>query len=188
MNTNSEPAPPRTTTGVASDGAPVNPETRPEEVGRVAGFPRVLAVMQNQWFKDPDRVRAMIARDTTGHLRARLIHYALFAGCHSGKILLRVFGDRVHEWTWDEASTAIGGHAAAVFPADHEHLRGLIASVKPDIVLAFGSIAGNALAGILAGDAKPKLILAPHPAARGKDVMSLLQGARNNLDSAMLQK
>jgi hypothetical protein len=49
----------------------------------------IVAFLQNQWFKDPDRVRQMLTRaesdDIREKLRDRMIHYALFAGCLTGR-------------------------------------------------------------------------------------------------------
>jgi hypothetical protein len=144
----------------------------------------VLAVLQNQWFKNPDRVRAMIARqpaDQREKMRRRLIASALFMGCRSGLNLRRVFGG---EWceriVWEEASREIGGQASAVFPADPAHLSAVLAELNPRIVLAFGRIAGDALAPLCNGRI---LILAPHPAARGGDTLRKLGVARRQLES-----
>jgi hypothetical protein len=120
---------------------------------------RLLAVLQNQWFHDPEKVRAILAR--TPQARRRLIHYSLFAGCRTGRVLKDVFGEeRCRTIVWEEASPEIGGKASSCFPADQAHLRAVLDDVKPDLVLAFGRIAGNALAELVPG---AKLILGPHP-------------------------
>ena len=59
---------------------------------------KLLAVLQNQWFHDPDKVRAMIAR--TPACRRRVITYSLFAGCRTGRVLKAVFGERCREIVW----------------------------------------------------------------------------------------
>jgi hypothetical protein len=132
---------------------------------------RLLAVLQNQWFHDPEKVRAILAR--TPQARRRLIHYSLFAGCRTGRVLKDVFGEeRCRTIVWEEASPEIGGKASSCFPADQAHLRAVLDDVKPDLVLAFGRIAGNALAELVPG---AKLILGPHPTARQPDTMTKLR-------------
>lgn len=139
---------------------------------------KVLAIMQNQWMRDPERMRRLIERYPNA--RRRAIALALFAGCRSGRVLRRVFG---LEWCsaiiWDEASREIGGHAASVFPADLEHLRAMLAEVAPDVVLAFGRIACEALTTI---QPAALLIGGPHPVAPGADTLPRLRAMRNTLE------
>lgn len=127
---------------------------------------KVLAVLQNQWFKDPDRVRAILERNP--HLRRPFCARALFAGCQTGRVLRRILGK---EWCariiWENASPQIGGVSSAAFPADLKYLQAVIDEVKPDIILAFGRIATNALQQLV----PPRMLLvAPHPTARRYDL------------------
>lgn len=132
----------------------------------------VLAILQNQWFRDPDRVREILAR--TPQVRPRLIAYALFAGCRTGRVLKRVFGeDLCRRITWEEASPHIGGQASAVFPADLDHLTTLVMRHQPVAILAFGKIAADAMAVVLERPTK-RLITGPHPAARQPQTESRL--------------
>lgn len=131
---------------------------------------KVLAILQNQWFKDPDRVRATLERHPEA--RRRMIAFALFAGCKTGRVLKSIFGNRCDSIVWEEASPEIGGHAASVFPADVAHLRRILDEVNPDIVLAFGVIAGRAMAALVDAD---RLIVGPHPTARDADVCARLK-------------
>lgn len=137
---------------------------------------KVLAVLQNQWFKDPDRVRATLERHPEA--RRRMIHFALFAGCRTGQVLKSVFGDRCKDIVWEEASPEIGGHASSVFPADPAHLAAVIDDVKPDAILAFGIVARKGLYGLFPVD---RLIVGPHPTARGADVLEGLNAMRDQL-------
>lgn len=144
--------------------------------------PVVLGIMQNQWFKDPERVRRMLSAPTADpKLRRRLIAYSLFAGCKSGRVLRKTLGT---EWCerilWDEASLEIGGHAASVFPADLLHIRALIDREKPSLVVAFGKIAVDAVFAL--DGAMPPLLAAPHPAARQPDTEVRLRAIRATLD------
>lgn len=140
---------------------------------------KVLAIMQNQWLRDPERMRRLIARYPNS--RRRALTFALFAGCRTGRVLQQVFGaERCSAIVWDEASPEIGAHASSVFRADHEHIRATLAEVKPDVVLAFGRVASEALAAI--GPAA-LLIGGPHPVARGADTLPRLRAMRDILDT-----
>lgn len=131
---------------------------------------KILAVMQNQWFHDPEAVKRIVAR--WPQRRRDLIGRFLFAGCKSGRVLKSVFGERINDIVWEEASPEIGGESASCFPADLAHLRATLADVKPDIVLGFGKIACDALAGLVDGH---DLVVGPHPTARGADTLPRLR-------------
>lgn len=141
---------------------------------------KVVAIMQNQWFHQPERVRRLLARRPES--RERLIAYALFAGCKSGRVLRDVFGDRCDEIVWEEASREIGNRASAAFTADFDHLSTVIQKHAPSIALAFGRIAGDAMQAIMPSE---RLIVGPHPAARGPNVMAQLRQMRELLDKAL---
>ncbi|HLL52629.1 MAG TPA: hypothetical protein VK447_03725 [Myxococcaceae bacterium] len=134
----------------------------------------VLALMQNQWFRNPERVRDLME----GPHRRAYIHIYLFAGCLTGRRIEAAFGDLCDRRggdggliTFEEASPQIGGHASSRFPADMAHLRRVVADVRPKLVLAFGRIAGDALPLVWTGPS----IIGPHPAARGGDVVPRLR-------------
>jgi hypothetical protein len=122
---------------------------------------KILGVLQNQWFEEPERVRSLIERRP--EIRSRFIARALFAGCKTGRILLNTFGDLCALITWEEASPRIGGQASAAFPPDLDHLRAVLEREQPDIVIAFGRIAERGLRPLVPA---ANLICAPHPAAR----------------------
>ena len=140
----------------------------------------VLAVMQNQWFRDPESVRRIMARRP--QMRRQLIARFLFAGCRSGRVLKRAFGARINEIVWEEASPEIGGKPSDCFRADLAHLRAVLDDVKPDIVIGFGKIACDALVGLVPGD---KLLIAPHPTARSSGTPWRLSGVAACLDSML---
>lgn len=131
---------------------------------------KILAILQNQWVKDPDAVRRAIAnsKDPVAY-RRRFNAYALFAGCMTGRRLRKEFGALCDEIVWEEASTQIGGHAASSFPADLNHIRAAIADVKPSIVIGFGKIACDALRaeGVSGRGVGYTFIACQHPTARG---------------------
>lgn len=149
---------------------------------------KVLAFLQNQWFKDPDHVREILKR--TPAARQRIITYSLFAGCKTGRVLKAALGE---EWcrkiVWEEASPEIGGQASAAFPADRQHILDVIVREQPTVILAFGKIAADAVNSLcpihrLTPPATIiNIITAPHPAARNLDTLELLRNVR-----AMLEK
>jgi hypothetical protein len=150
----------------------------------------ILAVMQNQWFHNPERVKAAIARAKNPEAyRRRMIEWALFAGCKSGRVLKRVFGEhRCEEIIWEESSREIGSSASSVFPADVAHLRNVLQHFNPAIVLGFGKVACDGLRQAFDTSAPmPVFIEAPHPTARQTDVMERLWVARRRLDDGILK-
>jgi hypothetical protein len=129
--------------------------------------------MQNQWFRDPDNVREMYERNP--ERRNRYIKKFLFMGCLSGKRLERAFGELCDSIVWEEASPEIGGQSSALFRADHAHIQQAIEQHKPDIILAFGKEASEAIKKLWSG----KVVYCPHPASRFADIeLRLRNGAR----------
>jgi hypothetical protein len=126
---------------------------------------KILAFLQNQWFRDPVRVRAIYDRNP--ELRNELIRRFLFGGCLTGRRLLTALGEDLcrQHITWEEISPEIGGHSSSKFPADLDHITAAIRKFDPDLILAFGSIAQDALKRTTS--VRPRtIIFGPHPAAR----------------------
>lgn len=141
----------------------------------------ILAFMQNQWFKNPERVRRLFARHPQ---RERIIEALLFAGCKSGRVLKKVFGEALcGTIVWEEASPEIGDRASSVFRADRAHIEAALAKHKPNIVLTFGAVAAGGLA--LTGYPVERAICGPHPAARQPDVLERLRVMRERLEERM---
>lgn len=143
---------------------------------------KVVAILQNQYFNNPEKMRRMF--EANPERREWLIGATLFMGCTTGKRLYTVFG---RQWrldiVWEEASREIGGKSNSCFPADPEHIKAVLAKHKPDVVLAFGKIACDAMKGLSAHVPKRcKLITGPHPAARHATVMEELREVRRLLD------
>ncbi|HEX3800234.1 MAG TPA: hypothetical protein VH413_16180 [Verrucomicrobiae bacterium] len=146
-----------------------------------------VAFLQNQWFKDPERVRKMIKEDGE-ELRLRILEYALFAGCLTGRRLKAAFGELCDEIHWEEISREIGGHASSVFPPDMKHIGEVLATQRPQIILIFGKHAAAALepaiqTALSEGDLewRPHLITGPHPAARQVNTIDDLNRMRDDL-------
>lgn len=148
----------------------------------------VLALMQNQWFKDPERIRKLYERSPSP--RHLLIQRFLFAGCLSGKRLQTAFGtDLCRRIIWEEASPEIGGHSSSRFKPDAEHIANALRKHRPNVVVLFGAVArqGFAQADLnlrFAGekDICPRRIVKTcHPAARGTETFRELDRAANEL-------
>lgn len=149
---------------------------------------KIVAFLQNQWFNNPERVRQIFLRQPEA--REFYIAAFLFMGCLTGRRLQKVFGEQLCEQIiWEEQSPQIGGKASSKFPADACHIRRVIAKHKPDIILAFGQSAKDALLEIRREGschesiATWKLIIGPHPAARMKDLPARLEAMRRDVDS-----
>lgn len=125
---------------------------------------KILAFLQNQWFRDPEAARAAFARHPDR--RNDLIRLYLFMGCLTGKRLRQVFGDLCEEIIWEECSTEIGGKSSTAFPPDLNHMRAAIAKHAPRVVLVFGSLAQGATSTIFREFPGLQFIYGPHPASR----------------------
>jgi hypothetical protein len=135
---------------------------------------KILAFLQNQWFKNPARVKEMYERHPD--LRNQYIARFLFMGCLTGRRLQSALGTELCEQIiWEETSKEIGGFSASVFPADHDHIRNAIETHLPDVVLCFGKIAGDGVRAVCC-ELKvrhPAVMFAPHPAARDNPVPAI---------------
>ena len=141
---------------------------------------RILAVMQNQWFKDPVRMRAILDRGLArGGKRHDFVARTLFMGCRTGLVLQQIFGiDLCRKIIWEEASPEMGGHASSAFPADDVHLQKVLVDINPDVVLAFGKIASDGLTPLVPHE---MLLIGPHPVARGATTISRLVSMKSRL-------
>ena len=136
--------------------------------------------MQNMWVKDPERLRKSIERRGEP-MRRRMVHYALFAGCKSGRVLRKYLGEaHCANIIWEEASLEIGGISASCFPADLDHMTARILQEQPDLVLAFGKVESDELLKI---DLMRTFLACPHPASRDLEKLdSKMKMIRNELD------
>lgn len=141
---------------------------------------KILAILQNQWFKNPSKVEEIYARNPT--LRNALIARFLFAGCLTGRRLQSAFGEQLcSAIVWEEASPKIGGFSASRFAPDPDHIRAAIEKHKPDVVLCLGKIAGDAVRLICCETEvkHPAVFFAPHPAARQDPMPALREIAKS---------
>lgn len=128
---------------------------------------KILAFLQNMWVRDPERTLAMISNSSTPlKLRRRMQHYALFAGCLTGRRLKSYLGDLTDSIIWEEASLEITATSNAKVTSDLDHMRSCIVAENPDIIVTFGRIAKEAV--VLIAPQARTLVYSPHPAARNK--------------------
>lgn len=145
----------------------------------MSGDVTVLAIMQNQWFKDPKRWEDLHAK--WPERRQELIARALWMGCKTGRVLQQILGE---EWCeriiWEEASMRIGPRSYSAFPPDIDHIRNIIARFNPGFLVTFGKVAEK---GVKIVRANCPIHHAPHPAARHTSVLSEIQTVRRLLDN-----
>ncbi len=144
---------------------------------------KILAILQNQWFKDPATVQAMYERHP--ERRNDLIARFLFMGCLTGKRLSQAFGPLVNRIVWEEASPVVGGHSGSVFDADPVHLAAAIARHQPRLILCFGKVAGDAVS-VMGIDPAITVLYGPHPAAR-QNPMPALKSLASQVERLILQ-
>ena len=151
----------------------------------------ILCLLQNQWFRDPERAKKLLLKyhehkgEEAG--RNRFIRDMLFMGCLTGKRIKQTFGEEfcwdsviANQVTFEEVSTEIGGHASSCFPPDLNHVLASLKLHKPGCIVTFGKIAQSAISGEVKEEVIEKgifLVHAPHPAARGPNVMQELKEA-----------
>ena len=150
--------------------------------------PRILALLQNQWFPDPERIPRVLAyyQEKKGEEagRHRFVRDMLFLGCLTGRRIREAFGEDMLEYfTFEEVSPKIGDHPGASFPPDIDHLTKTFKFVRPELIVAFGRIA-QAGVDVLRGGSEwddPDVIICPHPAARGPRTMPDLAAAADEV-------
>lgn len=136
---------------------------------------KIVAFLQNMWFRDPERMKKIFV-DQFHSDREHFIRTWLFWSCLTGKRLRSIFGeDLCDEIIWEEQSPEIGGKSSASFPADYSHIRRVLTKHQPQIVIAFGVKAKQALCKIKTEDrANWEFLSAPHPAARSPNTVLAL--------------
>jgi hypothetical protein len=151
---------------------------------------KIVAFMQNMWLKDPESFRRSYERQhalsvaAAENYRSRIIRYALFAGCISGRRLKVAFGDELCDRIiWDETTREVADNPRTILPVDLNHISDRIQDTHAEVIITFGAIARDAVDQIKlpfhrgAGT----IINCVHPAARGPDTMLKLHCAANDL-------
>jgi hypothetical protein len=137
-----------------------------------------LAILQNLWARDPERVRKVLA-NRSGANRRRVIRTVLFGGCLTGRRLTAAFGEELRDqMLWEEASTEVAGDARIIIRPDPDHIRRVLWSIEPDLVIGFGRLACDAVEPLCSGT---EFLRAPHPAARRSDTMARLRAIASNV-------
>lgn len=143
---------------------------------------KILAILQNQWFKDPDRIAAIYARHADDlDYRARLNARYLFCKSLTGRRLKAAFGDLCDSIVWEEASPQVGGRSSSAFRADIQHIKRLVDHHQPEVIIAFGKIAQDGVWRSMAIQRRSFMLFGTvHPAARGNGtVRTLAETAAN---------
>lgn len=144
----------------------------------------ILALLQNQWFRDAERAAKLLdqyIKHEGGYWegRARFSRDMLFMGCLTGRRIEKAFGDELCDYggmVFEETSPQLGGKSGAVFPPDEKHLLGLLDYHKPGLIVAFGKVAsaGLQLPALAPQLSAVQIIETCHPAARGNQTVPLL--------------
>jgi hypothetical protein len=129
----------------------------------------IVAFLQNLWAHDTERVKALL-ENRDEQYRRQIIKQLLFAGGLTGRRLRSTFGNLCEVIVWEEASREIAGNSHMICQPEPAHIQTVIDQLKPDVVIAFGRVAGDAVA-----TAWPAVIRAPHPAARQAGVVEKLR-------------
>lgn len=152
---------------------------------------KILAILQNTWAKDPDRVHALLVRNQDR--RHEVVARLLFAsGCLTGRRILTVFGDMLkeHDWTFENASTVVTGNSGGRPPHNVQHICGAIGRYRPDALIVFGSSAQRAIQEIRAAKKGAAFQLPPvvecvHPALQKPGWLSQMVTARAKLEEIL---
>jgi hypothetical protein len=149
---------------------------------------RVVAFLQNQWFKNPKHVRRIYA-EHAGDMdrRARLNARFLFYKSLTGRRLRDAFGSLCATIVWEESSPEIGGESSARFNIDRVHILRVLEHFEPRIVLGFGGPAVAELHHMANAGAPWRLICGPHPAARQATVPEQLRAMAERLSESIVE-
>lgn len=136
-----------------------------------------VAFLQNMWLRNPEVAKSAIARLGDGH-RLRLIQFALFRGCLTGRRIKAAFGDLVDSILWEETTREIADNPKTIFLADTAHIKAVLAARSAETpVITFGKIAWDAVSALWPG----RIVRCPHPAARQPDTIARLAHAAKEL-------
>ena len=135
----------------------------------------IVAFLQNQWWKDPERVRDMLVKSSEPEkLRRRFLVYGL-QGCKSGKMLAKhiapaIGAEAFKSIYWENVSREMGDRSSSKFPADIDFIQKTLVDQSPRIVLCFGKVASDAVGKFIneyyvVGE-DLFVLYADHPAAR----------------------
>ena len=137
----------------------------------------IVAFLQNMWLDNPEKARSLIAKYGAPY-RRRLLRYALFAGCLTGRRLKTAFGgDVCDRIVWEEATDEIAENPRIIVRPKPDHIRRVLRVYQPVAVITFGRVAAKAVR----AEWKGPLIECVHPAARQQSTVSQLNTAAAKL-------
>ena len=137
--------------------------------------PVILGLLQNQWARDPQRVRETFARQPD---QRHMLIRRMLARSLSGRRLKRALGPWFDIITWEEASPEITATSSESPPPDPAHVQAVIDKIKPCLVFAFGRQAQQCMLTV----GGPGVMGLPHPASRDAHARKRLSDMRKILD------
>ncbi len=152
----------------------------------------ILCFLQNMWVREPEKVRAWLAKNPD--LWNRAVAGFLFAGCLTGRRLRTCFGDElISQMTFDECTKEIAGDSRTVCSPDPEHIKAALEKHRPKIVVTFGKVAASALDHVCYETKQDTpsvipIINCPHPAARQPDTIEKLKAAAKQIQDYLPQE
>lgn len=138
----------------------------------------IFGLLQNQYLKNPERMVDMVKRYGEDS-REVFTKHALFAGCKTGQNLTRIFGPEAKTWIWVNCTPQIGRTTSERFPTDLDYIIGKLEHYQPDIIMAFGGQARDAMRRI---KTDVPVIFTVHPVNWDHGSTDRLYTARNELD------
>lgn len=121
----------------------------------------IVAFLQNPWF--PAHTHPTLVAK---YRDRQDFHRRILGGSVTGKRLIAAFGDMYDKIHWDNANWRHTSVANGKLPADLEHIDRVLTNNMPDLVLAFGKVAENAISPMV-GKFGFTMIACPHPSAFG---------------------
>lgn len=135
--------------------------------------PVILAFMQNAYFPegtDPRHIKRYIDDQD--------FHKRVLKESMSGGRLYQAFAELYEQIWWDNVSTHVAHYAGGKGEIDWAHTEGLIKRLKPDLILAIGNLAYDAVHDSIQRGETPYM-RCHHPNARHKTLADLCDFAQS---------
>lgn len=123
---------------------------------------KIVAFLQNPWHlaKVSEGEQVLYRED-------QQFHKVMLSRSATGRRLVMAFGTNLfNEVWWDNVAPKSGATSQHITKVNRQHVDGIIKREKPDLILAFGTLAGNTLKASTAGLVIPQLHF-PHPMKHG---------------------
>lgn len=121
----------------------------------------IVAFLQNPWF--PAHTHPTLVAK---YRDRQDFHKRILGASMTGKRLIAAFGDMYDKIHWDNANWRHTSVANGKMPADPEHIARTLIMHQPEVVLAFGAVAREALEPLVC-TYNFILLACPHPSAFG---------------------